>query len=56
MRAHTHKRARINVNLSTATLKQLLNFKKVMSSLVPPGSVSHESLMQSQSNHPSMGA
>ncbi len=48
MRAHAHSRA--HVNPSTATLKKLLNFKKVMSSLVPPGSVSHESLIQSQSN------
>lgn len=56
MRAHAHRRTRINVNPSTATLKQLLNFKKVTSSLVPPGSVSHESLIQSQSNDPSMGA
>lgn len=48
MSAHAHSRARVNVNPSMATLKKLLNFKKVMSSLVSPGSVSHES----QSNGP----
>ncbi len=52
MRAHAHSRAHANVNPSTPTLKKLLNFKKVMSSLVLPGSVSHESLIQSQSNRP----
>lgn len=52
MRAHAHSRARANVNPSTPTLKKLLNFKKAMSSLVLPGSVSHESLIQSQSNRP----
>lgn len=56
MRVHAHRRTHMNVNSSTATLRQLLNFKKIMSSLVPPGSVSHESLIQSQSNDPSMGA
>jgi len=56
MRAHAHRHTRINVNPSTATLKQLLNFKIVTSLLVPPGSVPHESLIQSQSNDPSIGA